>query len=248
MNKILEKVEKNFNEKGMTLEEVLEQTKLEANQKSFLKTNLGQAINAGVNIVLKTLLPDFIEDEIIEIKESLITEGFSAAVDTAIEETINLGKSLMGILTGEFEKISQIKEAVEKGGLLDTVSELLEKSIDWAKEKGYISKSIANKIKKGKNEVMNTIEDNIDDTLSNQIKAIEKIDGYIEKWKKYYEEENFINMEYQYDKIQEYLEEVFPLENVLRKARTVENLHELIKNNGKNFNISNEQQELAEML
>ena len=141
-----------------------------------------------------------------------------------------------------------LKEAVEKGGLIDTISDLLGDAIDWAKKKGYISKGTASTIKKGKNAVMDTIVDGIDDTLSNQIKSIEKIDGYIEKWKKYYEEENFTNMEYQYDKIQEYIEEVIPLEEILKKARTVENLHELIKNNGKDFDLTEEQKELAEIL
>lgn len=247
-NKFLEKIEDLANEHNLTLEEALEQAELEAEQNSFLKTNLGQAINAGIDIGLKTILPNCIEDEIITIKDSLITEGFSAAVDTAIEEISNLGKSLTGILTGTFENVSQIKEAIEKGGLIDTISDLLDTGIDWAKKQGYISKGIATTIKKGKNAIMDTIEDNIDDTLSNQIEAIEKIDGYIEKWQKYYEEQNFTNMEYQYDKIQEYLQEVIPLEEVLEKARTVENLHELIKNNGKNFDLTEQEKELAEML
>ena len=42
-------------------------------------------------------------------------------------------------------------------------------------------------------------------------------------------------MEYQYDKLQEYWEEVIPLEEVLKKARIVENLHELINNPYKNI-------------
>lgn len=221
---------------------------LSVRQNNFLKTNLGQAINSGINIGIKALLPDCIEDEIIEIKDSLITEGFSAAVDTAIEEASNLGKSLMGILTGNFENVSQVKSAVEKGGLVDTISNLLGDAIDWAKGKGYISKSTAKIIKKGKNAVMDTIEDNIDDTLSNQIESVEKINGYIEKWQKYYEEQNFKNMEYQYNKIQEYLEDIIPLEDIIQKAHTVENLHELIKNNGKDFNLSEEQKELAKIL
>lgn len=221
---------------------------LSVRQNNFLKTNLGQAINSGINIGIKALLPDCIEDEIIEIKDSLITEGFSAAVDTAIEEASNFGKSLMGILTGNFENVSQVKSAVEKGGLVDTISNLLGDAIDWAKGKGYISKSTAKIIKKGKNAVMDTIEDNIDDTLSNQIESVEKINGYIEKWQKYYEEQNFKNMEYQYNKIQEYLEDIIPLEDIIQKAHTVENLHELIKNNGKDFNLSEEQKELAKIL
>lgn len=248
IKKILEKAENNTKENTINLEQDINQLNLEKKQNSFLKSNLGKAINAGVDIGLKTILPDCVEDEVISIKDSLITEGFSAAVDTAIEEATNLGKSLMGILTGSFENVSQIKEAVEKGGLIDTISDLLGEAIDWAKKKEYINKSTASAIKKGKNAIMDTIEDGIEDTFSNQIKAIEKIDGYIEKWQKYYEQQNFTNMEYQYDKIQEYLQEVVPLESVLEKARIVENLHELIKNNGKDFNLSEEQKELAEIL
>jgi len=246
--KILEEVEEIAKENGLTLEEALEEAKLEKEQNKFIKTNLGQAINAGVDIGLKTILPNFVEDEIIAIKDSLITEGFSAAVDTAIEKTINLGKSLTGILTGTFDNVSQIKEAVEKGGLIDTISDLLDSGINWAKKQGYVSKGVASSIKKGKNAIMDTIEEGIDNTLSNQVEAIEKLDKYIEKWQKYYEEQNFTNMEYQYDKIQEYIQEVVPLEEVLEKARIVENLHELIKNNGKDFELTEEQRELAEML
>lgn len=218
---------------------------IQEKQNEFLKSNLGKAINGGIDIGLKTILPNFIEDEVIEIKNSLITEGFSAALDTTIEEATNLGKSMMGIITGTFENISQVKEAIEKGGLIDSISDLLDTGISWAQKQGYISKGVAKTIKSGKNAVLDTVEEGIDDTLANQIESIEKIDGYIEKWKKYYEEQNFTNMEYQYDKIQEYLQEVIPLEEVLEKAREVENLHELIKNNGKNFDLTQEQKDLA---
>ena len=55
-------------------------------------------------------------------------------------------------------------------------------------------------------------------------------------------------MEYQYKKIQENLKKVVPLEDTLIKARKVENLHELIKSKGKDFNLSEEEKELAKML
>lgn len=240
------KLQNYLQENNLTNEQYLETAKetIEKKQNKFLETNLGKAIDAGTNIALKAILPNFIEDEVISVKDALITEGFSAAVDTAIDEAVNLGKSLTGIVTGTFENISQVKKAIEKGGLIDTISDLLDTGINWAKKKGYISKDIATAVKKGKNTLLNTIEDNIDNSLENQVEAIDKINGYIEKWQKYYNEQNFTNMEYQYNKIQE----VMPIEEILTKARTVENLHELIKNNGKDFNISQEQKELAEIL
>ena len=95
---------------------------------------------------------------------------------------------------------------------------------------------------------MKNIKTGVDNTLDNQVEAIEKLDKYITKWNKYYNEQNFVNMEYQYSKIEEYLKEVFPLEDVLKRARAVENLHELIKNNGRNFDLTQEEKELATML
>lgn len=95
---------------------------------------------------------------------------------------------------------------------------------------------------------MKNIKTGVNNTLDNQVEAIEKLDKYITKWNKYYNEQNFVNMEYQYSKIEEYLKEVFPLEDVLKRARAVENLHELIKNNGRNFDLTQEEKELATML
>lgn len=217
-------------------------------QNKFLQTNLGNAINSGIDLGLRIILPNCVEDEVIAVKDSLITEGFSAAVETAIEEGTNFGKSAIGIVTGTFDNISQVKKAIKSGGLIDTVSDLIDSAIDWSKKHGYIKKGTSSRIKKGKNTIMNTIKQGVDNSLENQVEAIEKIDGYINKWYKYYEEKNFQNMEYQYNKIEQNLQKILPIEDILKKAKVIENLHELIKNNGKNFDITKQEQELAEML
>lgn len=95
---------------------------------------------------------------------------------------------------------------------------------------------------------MDNVKDGIDNSLEEQVNSIDKINEYIDKWYKYYEEKNFTRMEYQYNKIEENLNKVMPLESILKKVRTVENLHELIKNNGKNFELNSNEKELAEML
>lgn len=141
----------NNNEKNnLYLSNNIEQEKLEKEQNSFLQTNLGRAINGGIDLGLRVLLPNFIEDEVISIKDSLITEGFSAAISTAIEEATNLGKSAMGLITGTFENISQVNKAIKKGGLIDTISDILDTGISWAQKHGYIEKETAKTIKKRK--------------------------------------------------------------------------------------------------
>ena len=150
IEEILNKEEKNNVENNLCLNNNIEQEMLKKEQNSLLQTNLGRAINGGIDIGLRVLLPNFIEDEVIAIKDSLITEGFSAAVDTAIEEATNLGKSAMGIITGTFENISQVKKAIKNGGLIDTISDILDTGISWAQKHGYIEKETAKTIKKRK--------------------------------------------------------------------------------------------------
>lgn len=217
-------------------------------QKNFLDTNLGQAINLGIDFGIKALLPNFLEDEVIEIKDSIITDGFKEGIKTAIDNAVDLGKSFLGIFTGKFENISQIKEAIKKGGLIDSISDVLDWGIKKAKTNKLINSSTANLIKKGKNIILNNVSDSIETNLDSQVESVEKIDKYIEKWKSYYEEKDFTNMDKQFKKIEKELEKILPLENIITKARQLENIHNLIKNNGKNFNLSQEELELANKL
>ena len=55
-------------------------------------------------------------------------------------------------------------------------------------------------------------------------------------------------MQKEYEKIRTKIKEIAPIENTIKTARNVENLHNLIKNNGQNFNLTEEQLELAKML
>ena len=103
-------------------------------------------------------------------------------------------------------------------------------------------------IKKGKNTILDNISNNVENNLTSQVESIEKIDKYSEKWNQFYKERDFDNMEQQFKKIEKELEKIVPLENVITKARQLENIHNLIKNNGKNFNLSQEELELANKL
>ena len=59
---------------------------------------------------------------------------------------------------------------------------------------------------------------------------------------------NFEGMEKEYIKIEKILNNLVPLEKIIEQARIIENLHNLIKNNGQDFNLSQEQLALAEKL
>ena len=220
----------------------------ENEQKSFLETTIGKAVNTGLDIGIRYLLPDLVEEQVIDIKDSFLKNGFKEGIQTAIDSAINLGKSALGIVTGNFENINQMQTAVKNGGIIDSVSNVLNSVINKVVDNGVISNSVGNVIKNGKNALINNITKNIESEFENQVNNIEKLERYTENWKEYYNNRDFDGMQKEYNKIKDQLENIAPIEKTIQAARTVENLHTLIKNNGKNFDLTTEELELAKML
>lgn len=222
--------------------------KIEKSQNNFLETILGKTINTAIDIGLRTILPDFIENQVIDLKNNLINYGLKDGIKKSIDDSINIGKSAIGIITGKFENITQMQEAVKSGGIIDNISIVLDSVVNKIHSKGVINSSVAKTIKKGKNIILNNIEKNIENTFNSQLKALNNTEKNIENWKKNYNDRNFEGMEKEYKKIRKELNNLAPIEKTINDARTIENLHLLIKNNGQNFELSNEQIELAQKL
>ena len=217
-------------------------------QNEFLKNNIGSVVDNAVNIGLKTLLPDFIENQVIDVKDAILQDGIKAGIDEAISSSIDLGKSLVGIFTGNFETVSQIQNAVKKGGMIDSISSVIDKGIDVAVSTGLVDKNIGNVISSGKKTIFKNISNNIENSLENQISSVEKIEKYCEKWNIAYKNQDLESMKKEFKNINKQLENIVPLESTINKAREIENLQKVIENNGGNFNISNETFELAKVL
>ena len=217
-------------------------------QERFLESDIGKAVNSAIDIGLKAVLPDLIEDQIIDIKYAILENGFKEGIKEVINSGINTGKSAIGIVTGEFENISQIQLAVKNGGIIDKFSELFDYVIDLAEKKEIISNNISNLIKNGKNTIMESISNKIEDTLTNQLKSIEKIEKYCENWNLAYSIQDISGMEKAYNNIKNNLEKVIPLENTLNKARVIENLQNLLKSKNYDFNLTESELRLAEKL
>lgn len=217
-------------------------------QKSFLETNLGKVINTALDTGIRAVLPDIIEDQIINIKNEIINNGFKAGVQEAISSAIDLGKSTIGIFTGKFENVTQVRNAVKNGGIIDGISKALDCGLNICSKFGKIPSTISTVLRSGKNVILDTISRNIEKEFNNQLNSIEKIENYSQKWREHYNSQNFAGMEKEYKKIGNELKKILPLENTINNARKIENIHTLIKNKGENFNLSKEEIELAEKL
>ena len=217
-------------------------------QKNFLETTLGKTIHTAIDLGIRALLPDFIDEQLINVKNNLINYGLKDGIQESVSDAIDLGKSAIGIITGNFENVSQMQQAVKTGGLIDGISSLLDNVVDKVRKAGLIDSAVARTIKQGKNVILNNVENNIETTFNKQYEAIEYIDKYINNWKNYFERKDFLGMEKEYKKIKKQLINIVPIEKTINNAKEVETLHELIKNNGQNFDLSQEQIELVKKL
>ena len=217
-------------------------------QKSFLESTLGKVINTALDTGIRALLPDIIEEQIIDIKDEIINNGFKAGVNEAISSAVDLGKSIVGVFTGKFENITQVRNAVKNGGIIDGISNALDYALEFCSKFGKIPNTICSILKSGKNALLDTISNNIENEFDNQVDSVEKIDVYAENWKEFYNNKDFEGMEKEFKKLEKELTKTLPLENIFKEARQIENIHTLIKNKGGNFDLTNQELELAKKL
>ncbi len=218
------------------------------NQQEFFQSTLGKIIDFSLDAGIRALVPDIIENEVINIKDTIISEGFSEGIKSLIDNAINIGKSALGIVTGEFESVSQAEKAIEKGGILDSISSGINLALNKISSMGIISEDTTNLIANGKDVIINNVSSNIKKEFTTQSKNIDNLNSYVNKWKLEYENRNIEGMEKYMKKIDKTLSKTLPIENLINEARTIENIHELIKNNGNNFDLSKEELDLASKL
>ncbi len=238
----LNKLEKNNNIELNNLT-INEQT-----QKNFLETTLGKTINTAIDIGIRAILPEFVEDQVINIKNNLFNYGLKDGITKTIDDAIDLGKSAVGMVTGNFENVAQMQSVVKSGGLIDGISSLIDTVLNKVKYSGALDNNVINIIKQGKNLILNNVESNIERNFNKQYEAIENMDKYINKWKDYYQNQDFNGMEKEYKKLEKQIKDIAPIEKTINEAKTIEVLHNLIKNNGQNFDLSSEELELVEKL
>ena len=131
---------------------------------------------------------------------------------------------------------------------MDTISNVIDFASDKAYKNDIINSTINNTIKQGKNIILDNISNNIQKELEKQTSLIYTMEQNVNKWKEYYSNKDFNNMEKEYNKIENQIDKIVPIENLIKEIREIELLHNLIKNNGQNFDISDQEKELIKKL
>ena len=212
------------------------------------ESTLYKSVNKGVDFGIRMLLPNFIEEEVINLKDSIMENGLIQGVKEAIESAINFGKNIYRITTKNFNSIEQMENVLDKSGTISKISDFLDSAIDTVKSMGFIDNNVKTVLKSGKNAILNNIKNNISDEFSEQSKYLKQAEKYADKWQEAYEARDLKEMNKSFDKLEEYIEETAPLEETIKIYNEIKTLQELIENNGGNFDLSQNELELIEAL
>ena len=172
--------------------------------------------------------------------------GLNEGIEKTAESIMDLGKSFTGIFTGKFNSIEQAELVTQKNGILEELSNVISKSIKGAK--GNIDSDLYDFLKDGKAIITKSLDESVNNIIKEQKDLIKDIDKYINNWEKAKTEKDIKKMQIEYEKIENKLETTELLEETKDKIKEIDNLHKLILNNGNNFNLSDNQVELAKIL
>lgn len=215
-------------------------------QNNFLESTLGKVINFSIDTGLKAILPDNIENEVIGIKDTFMNNGFSDAINKTITDAINYGKSALGIKNIDFNNVSQAETAIEKGGIIGGVANAIETTLN--KVNDMIPSNLINIIEKGKDIILNNVSSDIKKEFNVQTENVNNLSLYTKNWKESFNNHDLKTMDKDIKQIQKLLKNTLPIENLIKQAREIENIHLMIKNNNGDFNISDEKLKLANLL
>lgn len=220
--------EKNLNNQ---LTNDIKTNEISKNQNDFIGNMFKNAINFGVDLGLKSLLPDLIEDQVIDIKNSILEGGFKEGVDTLMKKVNEFKNSITGIFTGNFNNIQEINTATKQGGIIKTVSKGLSKGIDAGVKSGIIPKSIGGILKAGKTTMLNEFSNSLESQIRKEIQKFDTLNDLNKKWYDALDQRDFDKMTKYTEKISALSKDLVKFSNIINETKKIEKLHNFIKEN-----------------
>lgn len=209
----------------------IKNNEISKNQNDFIGNMFKNAINFGVDLGLKSLLPDLIEDQVIDIKNSILEGGFKEGVNTLMKKVNEFKNSITGIFTGNFNNIQEINTATKQGGIIKTVSKGLSKGIDAGVKSGIIPKSIGGILKAGKTTMLNEFSNSLESQMRKEIQKFDTLNDLNKKWYDALDQRDFDKMTKYTEKISALSKDLVKFSNIINETKKIEELHNFIKEN-----------------
>ena len=208
---------------------------LNNNKYDELNNKIDEMLNNIYDKVIKSVLPDEIADTVINIKDVMSLNKLSGNIADKVSNFISGNKKY-----NNSQNLSIINDI--------NFDEQIDNFIDKIKKDNNLQINDIKEIEKNKDNISNNLERNTNYEIEKYIKAFNDNTKYIEEWKKNYEKKDFSKMQKSFKKIKKSADNLLPIAERLKVLKQLENIHLLIKSKGGDFNLTNEEIELAEKI
>ena len=194
---IKKEVENKIEVKNTVNNEILneESVKIEEKQNSFLESTLGKVINTGVDIALRAILPNMIEDEVIRNKKCNFEWWISRRYKNSNKCCNKYRKKYIRYIYRKiWYSITSIFSSEISDGIIDSASKIVDTAVKSAQDNNLIKSSTAKVIKKSKNVIKDCISSKIEENFMEQVDGVEKIGKYINNWNTYLNQRDLAGM------------------------------------------------------
>lgn len=195
---------------------------------------------------LRAILPDCIENQIIDFKNNIFKNGLLDGLKSVFENVVDIGKNILGMNNISIpDKIVNIKDSILNSDLINTIGQELGKSLDSLINLKDSNNDIYNIINDNKEIIISNFKSNLNEEFKFQNKLFYNINNEISNWKENLSNENYEGMEKSFKLIQQYNSKIIPIDNIVKDINYIESIHKLLANNN---SISSEELELAQKL
>lgn len=201
-------------------------------QTNFLNNILEKALNFGVNMGIKAITPDFVEDQVIEIKDNIIENGFEKTVSSLVNQVQDFGKNVMGLFNGNFNNSKELEQATKNVELYNMVEQLVNKGIDRAIKSKKINKDLGNFLKDTNSVIVENFSKDLNKSILKENKNFEKLDQYNKDWENAWLDRDIEKMEKALENINKMLEKLTKYKDPIIKADRLNELHNHIVKSG----------------
>ena len=156
--------------------------------------------------------------------------------------------NIKGIFSGEFDVRGEIRNILQKEGILDTASTLADSISKTLLNNGVISDSTYNLIINGKKVILNILKEELGlETKELSVDMLE-VEKSIENWKESYNKQDYKRMSESAQEINEYLEKNEELEKILSEARNISQAQGYIEKRGSIEKLNKTETKLIEII
>lgn len=192
-------INKNIDKKEKRVEKSKEK-KIEKNENKFQKGMLNIA-NFAIDVGIRAALPNYLEDHVIDIKNTLMKNG----IKEGVKEIGEKAKDIVNIILGKknvSNKVDEIRSLTKQNGIIDQFSKVINFAIDKSVKNNRLNKNLASILKSGKTAMLSTFSDKLENNLYKEIKNIEDFKKELSNWNKCFDKKDVEGMNKIYNKLE----------------------------------------------